>query len=97
MPGTDCPLSSVSDGESPNIGTPAPDLRLTDQDGNEAILRDFRGRPVILIFFGDDWDPARTQHLAQYNELLQEQMRHSAIMAVPLGNPTFQTRGSEIY
>lgn len=54
----------------PEIGMPAPDFTLTDANGNTVSLRDFTGNPVILAFFGCEWDPARAIHLARYEELL---------------------------
>ena len=38
-----------------NIGDPAPDFTLEDQDGNEWSLADMQGQLVILLFYpGDD-------------------------------------------
>ena len=55
---------------APEIGMPAPDFTLTDANGNPVSLHDFTGNPVILAFFGCEWDPARAIHLARYEELL---------------------------
>jgi peroxiredoxin len=38
-------------------GTPALDLALRDQAGQLVSLRDFRGRPVVLVFYPADWSP----------------------------------------
>jgi len=54
----------------PEPGTPAPDFTLADTAGNPVSLHDFRGSPVVLTFFGGDWDPARAEYLTRYNELL---------------------------
>jgi peroxiredoxin len=53
-------------------GTPAPDFRLPDQDGNEVSLSDFRGRTVVLVFYPADFSPVCTDQLSVYQEVLPE-------------------------
>jgi peroxiredoxin (alkyl hydroperoxide reductase subunit C) len=53
-------------------GTPAPDFRLPDQDGNEVSLSDFRGRTVVLVFYPADFSPVCTDQLSVYQEALGE-------------------------
>ncbi len=36
------------------VGDPAPEFELLDQDGNPVRLRDFRGRKVVLYFYPKD-------------------------------------------
>jgi peroxiredoxin len=39
-------------GSTPQVGQPAPDFALTDQNGRTVKLRDFRGqRNVVLAFY----------------------------------------------
>jgi peroxiredoxin len=35
-------------------------------------LRDFRGRPVVLVFYPADWSPVCGDQVALYNEILPE-------------------------
>ena len=51
-------------------GTLAPDFRLVGTEGEEISLVDYRGRPVILVFYPADWSPVCGDQLALYNEVL---------------------------
>jgi len=51
-------------------GTPAPDLVLEGTSGDRVSLRDFRGQPVVLVFYPADWSPVCGDQLALYNEVL---------------------------
>jgi peroxiredoxin len=51
-------------------GTPAPDFTLRDQTGQPVSLRDFRGKPVVLVFYPADWSPVCGDQLTLYNEVL---------------------------
>jgi peroxiredoxin len=53
-------------------GSPAPDFKLPDQDGNRVSLADFRGRPVILVFYPSDFSPVCTDQLSVYQEVLPQ-------------------------
>jgi peroxiredoxin len=57
---------------------PAPDFTLLDQAGKLVSLRDFRGRPVVLVFYPADWSPVCGDQLALYNEVLPLFEQHSA-------------------
>jgi AhpC/TSA family len=39
----------------PAVGGPAPDFALTDQDGRAVHLADFRGKPLLLVFYRGHW------------------------------------------
>ena len=41
-------------------------------------LADFRGRPVILVFYPEDWSPVCSDQLALYQQLLPEFQRYNA-------------------
>ncbi len=51
-------------------GTPAPDFDLPSTIGGETALSDYRGQPVILVFYPADWSPVCGDQLTLYNEVL---------------------------
>ncbi|HWA17262.1 MAG TPA: redoxin domain-containing protein, partial [Gemmatimonadales bacterium] len=53
-------------------GTPAPDFTLSATPDQRVSLSEFRGRPVILVFYPADWSPVCGDQLALYNELRSE-------------------------
>jgi peroxiredoxin len=53
-------------------GARAPDFSLPDQDGQLVALADFRGRPVLLVFYPADFSPVCTDQLSVYQESLSE-------------------------
>jgi peroxiredoxin len=53
-------------------GTPAPDFTLPSTPDQKVSLSEFRGRPVVLVFYPADWSPVCSDQLALYNELLTE-------------------------
>ncbi len=59
-------------------GNSAPDFTLPTTPEQTVSLRDFRGRPVILVFYPADWSPVCGDQVALYNEVLPEFERHGA-------------------
>jgi peroxiredoxin len=53
-------------------GTKAPDFDLQSTPDQKVSLSDFRGQPVILAFYPEDWSPVCSDQLALYQELLPE-------------------------
>jgi len=53
-------------------GTKAPEFRLPSTPDQTVSLAEFRGRPVILAFYPEDWSPVCSDQLALYQELLPE-------------------------
>jgi peroxiredoxin len=53
-------------------GTQAPDFSLPTTPDQRVSLSEFRGRPVVLVFYPADWSPVCTDQLALYNELKPE-------------------------
>jgi len=51
-------------------GFSAPDFSLPGTTGQQISLRDFRGQPVLLVFYPADWSPVCGDQLALYNEVL---------------------------
>jgi len=59
-------------------GRPAPEFELTATAGERVALRNFRGSPVILVFYPADWSPVCGDQVALYNEVLPEFERYGA-------------------
>ena len=55
-----------------SAGTPAPDFALETSPGQTVRLRDFRGKPVVLVFYPADWSPVCGDQVTLYNECLDE-------------------------
>jgi peroxiredoxin len=78
--------SRAKPGESSNRigplqpGAPAPDFTLKSTPDQSVALRDFRGGPVILMFYPADWSPVCGDQVALYNELLPEFRRFNATL-----------------
>jgi peroxiredoxin len=59
-------------------GTKAPDFELPSTPDQSVSLAEFRGRPVILAFYPEDWSPVCSDQMALYQELLPEFQRFNA-------------------
>jgi peroxiredoxin len=59
-------------------GTQAPEFNLPSTPDQRVSLADFRGRPVVLVFYPEDWSPVCSDQLALYQELLPEFTRFDA-------------------
>jgi peroxiredoxin Q/BCP len=53
-------------------GHPAPPFTLRDQHGHRRILREFRGRPVVLFFYPEDSTPLCTKQACQFRDMHAE-------------------------
>jgi peroxiredoxin len=53
-------------------GTPAPEFELKATPDQKLSLADFRGKPLILVFYPEDWSPVCSDQLALYQELLPD-------------------------
>ena len=51
-------------------GTPAPDFKLRDQDGEKVSLESLRGQTTVLVFYPLDFSPVCTDQLNVYQEVL---------------------------
>jgi peroxiredoxin len=54
------------------VGTEAPDFTLNSTPDQKVTLSDFKGRPVVLVFYPADWSPVCGDQVALYNEMLGE-------------------------
>lgn len=52
-------------------GTMAPDFELLDQAAEPVRLSNFRGRPVVLVFYPLDWSPTCSDQLSAYQQDLK--------------------------
>jgi peroxiredoxin len=59
-------------------GTPAPDFTLHATPDQRVSLSEFRGQPVILVFYPADFSPVCGDQMALYNELGSEFARFHA-------------------
>ena len=65
--------------------TSAPDFELRSTPSQTVRLSDFRGRPVILVFYPEDWSPVCTDQLALYQEVMPEPLPvRTAVQAILL-------------
>ena len=58
--------------------TKAPEFELPSTPDQTISLAEFRGRPVILVFYPEDWSPVCSDQLGLYQELLPEFERSDA-------------------
>jgi len=61
-------------------GSEAPEFALPSTPDQRVSLSEFRGRPVILAFYPEDWSPVCSDQLALYRELLPEFQRFDAAL-----------------
>ena len=54
------------------VGASAPDFKLRSTPDQTVQLADFRGRPVVLVFYPADWSPVCGDQVALYNEMWRE-------------------------
>jgi peroxiredoxin len=59
-------------------GTLAPEFELRSTPDQTVSLAEFRGQPVILAFYPEDWSPVCSDQMALYQELLPEFQRFDA-------------------
>ena len=53
-------------------GEKAPDFSLSSTPDQKVSLSDFRGQPVVLVFYPADWSPVCSDQLTLYSELKPE-------------------------
>jgi peroxiredoxin len=59
-------------------GAQAPDFSLHSTPDQVVSLSEFRGHPVILLFYPEDWSPVCSDELALFNEVLSDFERYDA-------------------
>jgi peroxiredoxin len=77
------PMSGAATSSGLPVGTAAPDFTLLDANGQPVRLSDFRGRPVVLVFYPLDWSPGCSRQLELYQQELAEfEARGAALIGV---------------
>jgi peroxiredoxin len=59
-------------------GTRAPDFELPSTPDQKVSLSEFRGQPVILAFYPEDWSPVCSDQMGLYQEVLPEFRKFNA-------------------
>ena len=59
-------------------GTTAPDFTLGGKPDQKVSLRDYRGKPVVLVFYPADFSPVCGDQVELYNEISDEFRKHNA-------------------
>ena len=66
----------------------APEFTLPATADQSISLNEFRGKPVVLVFYPADWSPVCTDELALYNELLPEFKKYGAeVLGISVDGP----------
>jgi peroxiredoxin len=60
------------------VGTRAPEFTLSDATNTPVSLSDFRGQPLVLVFYPLDWSPTCSDQLSLYQAELAEFERFGA-------------------
>lgn len=81
---------------SVGIGDTAPDFVLSGTGGRDYSLAEFRGRPVVLVFYPGDDTPVCTKQLNSYNEdLSQFEALDAQVLGISAQDLTSHDRFSE--
>jgi len=68
-------------------GTKAPEFSLNSTPDQKVSLSEFKGRPVILVFYPADFSPVCGDELALFNEVLPEFEKHDAqVLGISVDN-----------
>lgn len=59
-------------------GSVAPDFELPSTPDQKVMLSEFRGQPVILAFYPEDWSPVCSDQLGLYQAVLPEFQKFNA-------------------
>jgi peroxiredoxin len=65
------------------VGSSAPDFALPDPNGHMVRLSDYRGKPVVLVFYPLDWSPTCSDQLSLYqSEIAEFEQRGAQLLAI---------------
>src|SRR5437879_11189051 len=76
------PVIVYAAGDLPEVGRAAPDFQLTTNEGNQASLKDYRGKWVVLYFYPKDFTSGCTLEAHNFQRDL---VKYAAMNAVILG------------
>src|SRR5437667_2550135 len=76
------PVIVYAAGDLPEVGKAAPNFQLTTNEGNQAGLKDYRGKWVVLYFYPKDFTSGCTLEAHNFQ---QDLAKYSAMNAVILG------------
>jgi peroxiredoxin len=74
-------------------GMQAPDFALRDPSGDVVRLSDFRGRPLVVVFYPLDWSPGCSQQLDLYQQELDE-FRRRGVELVAISVDSLYSHGA---
>ncbi len=70
------------------VGEIAPEFSLHSTPDQLVSLTDFRGQPVVLVFYPADWSPVCGDQAALYNELMPEFKKFNAeVLGISVDGP----------
>jgi thioredoxin-dependent peroxiredoxin len=79
-------------------GQPAPDFRLSDQNGQPVTLAQFRGTPVVLYFYPKDDTPGCTKEACAFRDARASYAAAGAkVIGVSPDNPASHKRFTDKY
>lgn len=65
------------------VGDAAPDFTLKDTDNKDVSLHDYRGRPVVLVFYPYDWSGTCTNEMNLLQEVLPDfEQKNAAVLGI---------------
>ena len=72
--------SLVAATDQPAVGTPAPDFKLTSNEGKQTSLKDFRGQWVVLYFYPKDFTSGCTLEAHNFQRDLKKYEQMKAVI-----------------
>ena len=80
--------SVVAAADPPAVGSPAPDFKLTNNEGKIASLQDFRGKWLVLYFYPKDFTSGCTVQAQNFQRDIEKyQKLNTVVVGVSLDSP----------